>query len=545
MGAHFPELDLLDLRGQGGMGVVYRARQRKLDRIVALKVLPRELAEDPAFSARFAREARTLARLQHPHIVGVHEFGERDGLFYLVMEYVDGVTLREIMSSGGLEPHEALTIVPQICEALQYAHDQGVVHRDIKPENILLDRAGRVKVADFGLAKLARRGEQDFTLTGTDQVMGTAHYMAPEQYRTPQAVDHRADIFSLGVVFYEMLTGDLPVGRFVKPSEVRSLDARIDEIVMRSLERERERRYQQAGEMRTAVTDYAVSTAQAAAQAPGGPPRAGATRHEARRGDDSPPLSGWARWGLCLLLAGPAVAAAVFWVSHATEDGGPISRDYHAWKAALFTALGFACAAWVVNVVGAFLTRRRAARSVRGHGMLVVGAIVSTLAVPTVVLALADQFRSSRHRLRQERLLEPIRGGSYAAQRSVRRGVNALWEAYTSRVRVRDLELEDMARFYDREDFERLKAMEPEERERLRRENRLGMGFVGAASSTYPPYHYAVREIRLGDWERTARVVAVHYFASRTMRTLTFEVKRAEGGAFPWVFSIGEVKIEE
>ncbi len=252
--AHFPELEVLEMLGQGGMGVVYKARQRTLDRLVALKILPTDLSTDPLFAERFQREARALARLQHPHIVGVYEVGERDGVHFLLMEYVDGVNLRQLMSTNSVAPGEALAIVPQICDALHYAHAQGVVHRDIKPENVLLDRKGRVKVADFGLAKLAARGgPADMTLTGTGQVMGTLHYMAPEQYKTPNDVDHRADIFSLGVVFYEMLTGELPVGRFQKPTEGLDLDERLDEIVMRTLERERELRFQTADDVKTEV----------------------------------------------------------------------------------------------------------------------------------------------------------------------------------------------------------------------------------------------------------------------------------------------------
>ena len=250
---HFPELEVLELLGQGGMGVVYKARQRTLDRLVALKILPTDLSTDPLFAERFQREARALARLQHPHIVGVYEVGEREGLHFLLLEYVDGVNLRQLMAMNSVSPSEALGIVPQICEALHYAHEQGVVHRDIKPENVLLDRKGRVKVADFGLAKLVARGPADMTLTGTGQVMGTLHYMAPEQYKTPGDVDHRADIFSLGVVFYEMLTGELPVGRFQKPTEGLDIDQRLDEIVMRALERERELRYQSADDVKTEV----------------------------------------------------------------------------------------------------------------------------------------------------------------------------------------------------------------------------------------------------------------------------------------------------
>jgi serine/threonine protein kinase len=164
------------------MGVVYRTRQRGLDRMVALKMLPPEAGLDPTFAERFAREARALARLNHPGIVTVYDFGQADGVYYFLMEYVDGTNLRDVIRRGRLKPEEAVTLVPQICEALQYAHEEGVVHRDIKPENILLDRRGRVKIADFGLAKLLVPAQANDTLTDTRQVMGTPHYMAPEQW---------------------------------------------------------------------------------------------------------------------------------------------------------------------------------------------------------------------------------------------------------------------------------------------------------------------------------------------------------------------------
>ena len=211
-----------------------------------------DLQQDAGFVERFNREARTLARLDHPHIVRVYDFGHRDGVLYLVMELVDGVSLRHAITHGGIKPQEALSMVPRICDALQYAHDHGVVHRDIKPENILLDRTGNVKVADFGLAKVdgASSGAR---LTQTRQVMGTPHYMAPEQIETPTDVDHRADIYALGVVFYEMLTGELPVGRFPPPSQKVDVDVRLDEVVLRTLEKEPRLRYQQASELRTAV----------------------------------------------------------------------------------------------------------------------------------------------------------------------------------------------------------------------------------------------------------------------------------------------------
>jgi tRNA A-37 threonylcarbamoyl transferase component Bud32 len=248
---HFPQLEILELLGQGGMGAVYKARQTKLDRTVAVKVLPPEWGKDPAFAERFAREAKALAKLTHPHIVAVHDFGESDGLFYLIMEYVDGANLRQILNEGRLHTSEALSIIPQVCEALHYAHEEGVVHRDIKPENILLDSKGRVKIADFGLAKLLNRPRAAFTLTGSQQVMGTLDYMAPEQRLRPQEVDHRADIYSLGVVFYEMLTGELPLGRFDPPSHKVKVDARLDEVVFRALEREPARRYQRASHVKS------------------------------------------------------------------------------------------------------------------------------------------------------------------------------------------------------------------------------------------------------------------------------------------------------
>ncbi len=136
------------------MGVVYQARQPRLNRLVALKILAPEREKDPAFAGRFEKEAQALARLSHPNIVTIHDFGEAGGMYYLLMEFVDGVTLRQLLNASRVSPREALAIVPQICDALQFAHDHGIVHRDIKPENILLDRLGRVKVADFGLAKL-------------------------------------------------------------------------------------------------------------------------------------------------------------------------------------------------------------------------------------------------------------------------------------------------------------------------------------------------------------------------------------------------------
>lgn len=249
--AAFPELELLAECGHGGMSIVFKARQPKLDRLVALKILLPALADQPGFSERFNREARTLARLNHPNIVAVHDFGHNGGFYYLLMEFVDGVNLRQAMRAG-VTPAQALALVPKICEALQFAHDHGVLHRDIKPENILLDVRGTPKLADFGIAKLAG-DTAGVGLTVSGAWLGTPAYMAPEQVEKPASVDHRADIYSLGVVLYEMLTGELPLGRFGAPSQKSPVGPGVDEVVLRALDRERERRQQSASEMKTQV----------------------------------------------------------------------------------------------------------------------------------------------------------------------------------------------------------------------------------------------------------------------------------------------------
>ncbi len=256
--AAFPELEVLEMCGQGGMGVVFKARQPKLDRLVALKILTPVLAAQSGFAERFTREARALAKLSHPNIVAVHDFGESGGFFYLVMEFVDGVNLRQAIRSG-ISPEQALLLVPKVCEALQFAHDHGVLHRAIKPENILLDTRGNPKLADFGIAKLGDDNSTGLTLSGAQ--LGTAAYMAPEQIEHPATVDHRADIYSLGVVLYEMLTGELPLGRFAAPSEKAHCSSGVDDVVLRALEKQRERRQQSATEMKTQVEGAATSAA--------------------------------------------------------------------------------------------------------------------------------------------------------------------------------------------------------------------------------------------------------------------------------------------
>jgi serine/threonine protein kinase len=296
LAVHFPQLEIIECLGRGGMGVVYKARQKSLNRLVALKLLAPERVQDARFAERFTHEAQALAKLSHPSIVTIHDFGEAGGFYFLLMEFVDGVNLRQLLRSRKLTPEEALAIVPPLCDALQYAHERGIVHRDIKPENLLLDKDGRVKVADFGIAKMlgasvgrdsvepyferseasgasifgegadahsvragsaSSQGSTESHPTGSAlsaaSTAGTPGYMAPEQSTAPQKVDARADIYSLGVVFYEMLTGELPGAKLQPPSKKVQIDVRLDEIVLRALEQTPELRYQTAGEFRTQI----------------------------------------------------------------------------------------------------------------------------------------------------------------------------------------------------------------------------------------------------------------------------------------------------
>jgi len=259
-GATFHGMELLEVIGQGGMGVVYKARQIELDRLVALKILPPRLAADPEFPRRFTREAQALASLDHSNIVRIHDVGREGELYFIVMEYVDGMNLRDMLVQKKLSPEQALRVVPQLCDALEYAHSRGVIHRDIKPENILLSRSGVAKIADFGLAKIVKDERAETSITQTNVVMGTADYMAPEQRDKTKAADHRADIYSLGVVFYELLTGELPVGRFDPPSQRKQVDQRLDDVVLKALEKDPERRYQRASHLGRDVDRITSST---------------------------------------------------------------------------------------------------------------------------------------------------------------------------------------------------------------------------------------------------------------------------------------------
>ena len=260
----FPQLEILECLGRGGMGVVYKARQKTLNRFVALKLLAPERVGDAKFAERFAREAQALAALNHPNIVTIHDFGQAGGFYFLLMEFVDGVNLRQILRARKFTPEECAGHRAAVtCDALRFAHERGIVHRDIKPENLLLDKTGRVKIADFGIAKMlgtengGNGGEGAAPESATQSAVGTPNYSAPEQKSDPQRVDSRADIYSLGVVFYEMLTGELPGKKIAPPSRKVQIDVRLDEVVLRALEKTPELRWQTAADLRTRVETIA------------------------------------------------------------------------------------------------------------------------------------------------------------------------------------------------------------------------------------------------------------------------------------------------
>ena len=240
----FPGYDIEYLIATGGMGAVYRAVQRSLDRTVAIKILPHEFSADAAFCAGFEAEAKAMARLNHPNLIGVYDFGEVNGMLYIIMELVPGQSLFHSSNGLAIDPSEVIRIITGICHGLAHAHEHGIIHRDIKPSNILLDLNAQPKIGDFGLARPIEVKTQE-----GEEIFGTPHYTAPEVVNAPHSVDNRADIFSLGVMLHELLTGTLPANDLRSASAISHCDPRFDAIIRRATNPHPEERYSTATEI--------------------------------------------------------------------------------------------------------------------------------------------------------------------------------------------------------------------------------------------------------------------------------------------------------
>jgi serine/threonine protein kinase len=256
----FPGYAINTLIACGGMGAVYHARQVALDREVAIKILPREFSADEAFRDGFAAEARAMAKLNHPNLIGVYDFGEVEGMLFIIMEFVPGQSLYHATYQTRVEPKEAARLMAEICSGISEAHRVGLLHRDIKPANVLLDAHKRPKVGDFGLARPIGTAAQE-----GEVIFGTPGYTAPEVVDHPSRVDARADVFSLGVMLHELLTGKLPSADPRPPSTICGCSPKFDEIVKRATQPVAALRFPDAGAMEAALKELATVPAYAAA----------------------------------------------------------------------------------------------------------------------------------------------------------------------------------------------------------------------------------------------------------------------------------------
>ena len=319
LAASFPGYRIDHLIATGGMGAVYRALQVSLDRAVAIKILPRETSADPAFRESFTAEAKAMARLNHPNLIGVYDFGEVDGILFIIMEFVDGQSLYHATHGHPLAPREAARLISEVCSGLAHAHEHGIIHRDIKPSNILLDAQGRAKVGDFGLARPIGRSAVD-----GEMIFGTPHYTAPEVLERPKTVGARADIFSVGVMLYELLTAHLPDEDTRPASAVCGCDLRYDAIIRKATHPVPEMRYRSAAEIVTELVPLLQQKAQPATRAvPAAPaargPRSGpapAARSSRKRQHARPAESGSGGiiWTVITLLV------AIFVIAFVTKD---------------------------------------------------------------------------------------------------------------------------------------------------------------------------------------------------------------------------------
>src|SRR5512132_3214957 len=280
-GTRLGPYEILAPLGAGGMGEVYRARDAKLERDVAVKVLPASVADDAEALSRFEREAKAVAALSHPNILAIHDFGRHEGIVYAVTELLEGVTLRGKLDAGPVSQRQAVDYGLQIAKGLSAAHERGIVHRDLKPENVFVTRDGHLKILDFGLAKrieMARGGATEAPTvegqTKPGKVMGTMGYMSPEQVRG-LPVDHRSDIFSFGAILYELLSGKKAfkkdtasdtIAAILKeePPELtqsgRNISPALDHIVKHCLEKDRDNRFQSAKDIGFALSEQSSSS---------------------------------------------------------------------------------------------------------------------------------------------------------------------------------------------------------------------------------------------------------------------------------------------
>ncbi len=253
----FPGYDVQSLIAAGGMGAVYCAVQKSLDRMVAIKILPAELSKDLAFRAGFEAEAKAMARLNHPNLIGVFDFGEVSGMLYIIMEFVPGKSVYHSAYGIAVDPAEVIRLVSGICHGLAHAHENGIIHRDIKPSNVLLDLSAQPKIGDFGLAR-----PMDSTIQEGDEIFGTPHYTAPEVVENPHAVDYRADIFSVGVLLHELLTSKLPADDTRPASMIIRCDPRFDAIIRRATQHQPGARYLSAADMAKELHDIGATLGQ-------------------------------------------------------------------------------------------------------------------------------------------------------------------------------------------------------------------------------------------------------------------------------------------
>ncbi len=258
----FPGYEIHSLIATGGMGAVYMAVQKSLDRTVALKILPMEFSKDAAFCAGFEAEAKAMARLNHPNLIGVYDFGEINGMLYIIMEYVPGNSVYHSAYGVAIDQMEVVRLVSGICDGLAHAHENGIIHRDIKPSNILLDLNAQPKIGDFGLARPIERKVEE-----GEEIFGTPHYTAPEVVNSPCSVDYRADIFSVGVLLHELLTSKLPANDPRQASAIVRCDPQFDAIIRRATQPLAAARYSSAAEISKDLQAIASSLKQKVASA--------------------------------------------------------------------------------------------------------------------------------------------------------------------------------------------------------------------------------------------------------------------------------------